>query len=60
MRTYRDVGITDVPIRPDHVPTMDGEENETPGYMMLGRLWAIGYIKVFNKTPAAYSWWLSA
>ena len=34
MRTYRDVGITDVPIRPDHVPTMDGEANG--GQVRLG------------------------
>jgi mannonate dehydratase len=33
------------PMRPDHVPTLDGEDNTTPGYHMLGRLWALGYMK---------------
>jgi mannonate dehydratase len=33
------------PLRPDHVPTMEGEENLAPGYDVLGRLFAIGYIK---------------
>ena len=45
MKALRDIGFTG-PIRPDHVPTLDGESNENPGYEMLGRLWAIGYIKV--------------
>jgi D-mannonate dehydratase len=45
MRAFRDIGFTG-PVRPDHVPTLDGETNEHPGYEMLGRLWALGYIKV--------------
>ncbi len=44
MRIYRQIGF-DGPIRPDHVPTMEGESNEQPGYAMLGRLFAIGYMK---------------
>lgn len=32
-------------IRPDHAPSMAGESNETPGYEMLGRLFAAGYLK---------------
>jgi mannonate dehydratase len=44
MRAYRDHGFTG-PMRPDHVPTMAGEENGDPGYEVLGRLFAIGYIK---------------
>jgi len=32
-------------MRPDHAPTMEGEPNTEPGYMMLGRLFAIGYMK---------------
>ncbi|MBR2466551.1 MAG: mannonate dehydratase [Clostridia bacterium] len=35
----------DVPIRVDHVPLMAGEDNTTPGYTALGRLFAIGYLK---------------
>ena len=44
MRAYREVGFAG-PIRPDHVPTMAGEDNLTPGYQTLGRLFALGYIK---------------
>ena len=43
MRTYQMIGF-DGPLRPDHVPTMEGEENLAPGYDVLGRLFAIGYI----------------
>jgi len=53
MRAYADVGFAG-PMRPDHVPTMEGESNERPGYATLGRLFAIGYIRglehsVFGK-----------
>ena len=44
MRTYRAIGFAG-PVRPDHVPTMEGEDNLAPGYDTLGRLFALGYIK---------------
>lgn len=44
MRTYYEVGF-DGPARPDHVPTMEGEDNANPGYELLGRLYGVGYIK---------------
>jgi mannonate dehydratase len=44
MRTYADIGF-EGPVRPDHVPTMAGEVNDTPGYQTVGRLFALGYIK---------------
>ena len=44
IRALRDVGYTG-PIRPDHVPQLYGEENGEPGYTMLGRLFAFGYIR---------------
>ncbi len=44
MRAYRDVGYTGA-FRVDHVPTMEGEQNLTPGYEAMGRLYAIGYAK---------------
>jgi mannonate dehydratase len=44
METYVEVGF-DGPARPDHVPTMEGETNENPGYELLGRLYGVGYIK---------------
>lgn len=57
--TFHDNGMTDMdatikqykkigyegPIRIDHVPSMEGEENDTPGYNTLGRLYAIGYLR---------------
>jgi len=42
--TYREVGF-DGPVRIDHVPTMEGEDNTVPGYGEIGRLFAIGYLK---------------
>jgi mannonate dehydratase len=44
MKAYRDAGFDGV-LRPDHVPTMEGDRNDVPGYSSIGRLFAIGYIK---------------
>ena len=44
MRAYRDIGFEGV-LRPDHVPTMAGDDNQDAGYSSIGRLFAIGYIK---------------
>lgn len=44
MEAYRDIGF-DGPARPDHVPTMTAESNDTPGYEFNGRLFAIGYLR---------------
>ena len=57
--TWHDDGAVDMPaviralkaikypgtIRPDHAPSMAGEANDTPGYEMLGRLFAAGYLR---------------
>ena len=57
--TFHDNGPTDMarmlevyhqsgfqgPMRPDHAPTLEGEANDTPGYAILGRMFAIGYMK---------------
>ena len=40
---YRAIGFAG-PLRSDHVPMLDGEEGE-PGYTLLGRLFAVGYIR---------------
>ena len=48
MKAYRDAGF-DGPIRPDHVPQLVGEENGEPGYTMLGRLFAYGYIRALMQ-----------
>ena len=45
----------DVPIRVDHVPSMAGEDNGTPGYTALGRLFAIGYLKGLLDADGHYS-----
>lgn len=44
MRAYRDIGFNG-PMRPDHVPQLDGEEDGDPGYTMMGRLYAYGYMR---------------
>jgi mannonate dehydratase len=44
MKAYYDIRFKGA-IRPDHVPTMAGEENTRPGYMTLGNLFAIGYMR---------------
>ena len=57
--TFHDQGMTDKPaamaawheagydgyVRVDHVPTLDGESNDRPGYELLGRLHAVGYLQ---------------
>jgi mannonate dehydratase len=44
MEAYKDVGFSGV-LRPDHVPTMEGDSNDNPSYSAIGRLFAIGYIR---------------
>ncbi|MEG6590665.1 mannonate dehydratase [Paenibacillus barengoltzii] len=54
MKTYYEVGF-DGPARPDHVPTMEGESNENPGYELLGRLFGVGYITGLMEAAAKMS-----
>jgi mannonate dehydratase len=44
IRTLKQIGFQGT-VRPDHAPSMAGESNETPGYEMLGRLYAAGYLR---------------
>lgn len=44
MRAYQDIGFKG-PMRPDHAPTMEGGSNDNPGYMVMGRLFAVGYMR---------------
>lgn len=44
MRAYRDIEFDGV-LRPDHVPTVEGDSNDHAGYSAFGRLYAIGYIR---------------
>ena len=50
----------DRPTRPDHVPALEGETNESYGYATPGRLFAPGYIAglrdaAYGRPPARYS-----
>ncbi len=51
MEAYREIGFEGV-CRPDHVPTVVGDDNSQAGYSMYGRLFAIGYLKGLRE--AAY------
>ena len=44
LKAFSDSGYTGS-IRPDHVPTMEGAADERPGYGMLGRHFAVGYMR---------------
>jgi len=44
IKAYREIGFNG-PMRPDHVPQLAGEETGSPGYTMLGRLFAYGYMR---------------
>ena len=44
IRAYRDAGV-DAPLRTDHSPALAGDEVTVPGYPLLGRLHAIGYVQ---------------
>lgn len=48
MRAYRDIGFDGV-LRPDHVPTVEGDSNSNAGYSAFGRLYAIGYIRGLHE-----------
>lgn len=52
MRAYRTIDF-DGAMRPDHVPTVEGDSNEAAGYSSFGRLYAIGYIRGLRQ--AVYS-----
>lgn len=44
MRAYMACGF-DGPMRPDHVPTLEGDDNSRAGYSLWGRLFAVGYMR---------------
>lgn len=54
IRALREAGF-DGPLRPDHVPQLAGEEDGPPGYTMLGRLFAYGYIRGLLQAAEARS-----
>ncbi|MBI4553067.1 MAG: mannonate dehydratase [Candidatus Latescibacteria bacterium] len=52
LRAYREIGFEGV-LRPDHVPTLEGDSNDHAGYSSIGRLFAIGYIKGLREAVYA-------
>jgi mannonate dehydratase len=52
MKAYRDIGFDGV-LRPDHVPTVEGDSNSDAGYSAFGRLYAIGYIRGLREAVYA-------
>ena len=52
MRAYREVGFTGA-MRSDHVPTLEGDSAEVPGYSRLARLHAIGYMAALLEVTAS-------
>ncbi len=52
MKAYRDIGFEGV-LRPDHVPTVEGDNNANAGYSSFGRLYAIGYIRGLRQAVYA-------
>jgi mannonate dehydratase len=55
LRLYHEIGFRG-PIRVDHVPSLAGEENLPHGYAMLGRLFAVGYMKgILDTAHIQYS-----
>ena len=44
IRAYHEIGF-DGPIRPDHVPRLEGETGAATGYTIKGRLFAVGYMR---------------
>ncbi len=52
MQAYKDIDFDGV-LRPDHVPTVEGDSNENAGYSSFGRLYAIGYIRGLRQAVYA-------
>src|SRR5262249_6845015 len=51
MRAWHEIGFDGV-LRPDHVPTLEGESNDDPAYAWLGRLHAVGYLQGLREAAA--------
>jgi len=52
LQAYKDINFEGV-LRPDHVPTVEGDSNENAGYSSFGRLYAIGYIRGLREAVYA-------
>ncbi|MEX1040459.1 MAG: mannonate dehydratase [Pirellulaceae bacterium] len=54
IQAYHEIGYRG-PIRPDHVPQLTGEEAGDPGYTMLARYFAFGYLRGLIQAAEATS-----
>lgn len=52
LKAYKEIDFDGV-LRPDHVPTVEGDSNENAGYSSFGRLYAIGYIRGLRQAVYA-------
>lgn len=52
MQAYREVGFSG-PIRADHVPQLEGEDDGEPGYTIKGRLFGWGYMRALMQATSA-------
>ena len=52
LKAYRDINFNGV-LRPDHVPTVEGDSNAHAGYSSFARLYAIGYIRGLRQAVYA-------
>jgi mannonate dehydratase len=52
MQAYKAIGFEGV-LRPDHVPTIEGDDNANAGYSSFGRLYALGYIRGLRQAVYA-------
>jgi mannonate dehydratase len=52
MKAYKKIGFDGV-LRPDHVPTVEGDSNSNAGYSSFGRLYALGYIRGLRQAVYA-------
>ena len=52
MRAFPEIGFEGV-LRPDHVPTVEGDSNDEAGYSSFGRLYAVGYIRSLRRAVYA-------
>ncbi len=44
MQAYYEIGFSG-PMRPDHAPILEGEDSSRPGYALLGKILAVGYMR---------------
>ena len=52
MKAYYEIGF-DGPMRPDHAPKMEFDDRiagGNPGYYMLGKVFAMGYLKALAES----------